>query len=73
MIHKQIGYLDKIIHELNGQIHNIGFITDIMLDSQITLTTEETQENIQYIQTAAEKLKQLIGSLASSTDETESN
>ena len=59
----KISNLDKIVHELNGHIHSIGFAIDIMLDSRISLTAEEARKSLRHIQTSTEKLTKLVASL----------
>jgi signal transduction histidine kinase len=60
-------YLDKIIHEMNGQIHNIASLSDLMLDGKIQLRESQNKENLEYINNAAAKLGKIASSLPSIT------
>jgi signal transduction histidine kinase len=61
-------YLDKIIHEMNAQIHNISALSDIMVHSKIKLSETQARENLEYINNAATKLGKIVSSLSSITD-----
>jgi signal transduction histidine kinase len=60
-------YLDKIIHEMNAQIHNIASLSDIMLYDKVTLSESQNRENLEYINNAAVKLGKITSSLSSIT------
>jgi signal transduction histidine kinase len=60
-------YLDKIIHEMNGQIHAISALSDIMLDDKIKLSESQNRENLEFINNAAAKLSKIASSLSSIT------
>ena len=58
-------YLDKIIHEMNAQIHNIASLSDLMLDDKIKFDEIQTRLNLEYINNAAAKLGKIVSSLSS--------
>jgi signal transduction histidine kinase len=61
-------YLDKIIHEMNAQIHNIASLSDLMLDDKIKFDEIQTRLNLEYINNAAAKLGKIVSSLPSITE-----
>jgi signal transduction histidine kinase len=60
-------YLDKIIHEMNAQIHNIASLSDLMLDDKIRFDEIQTSLNLEYINNAAAKIGKIVSSLSSIT------
>lgn len=63
-----ITYLEKIIHEMNTPLQNLGMIPDLMLDSNIIMSKADQQESLNCIQTSAIKLQQLVCMLSSITN-----
>jgi two-component system sensor histidine kinase ResE len=65
MSNLQITYLDKIVHEINGHLHIINFLSEMMLDSKMTFSEEDKKINLQQINDAAGKLARIVGVLSS--------
>jgi len=63
-----ITYLEKIIHEMNTPLQNLGMIPDLMLDRNIVMSEIDKRESLGYIQDSAEKLVQLVRMLSSITN-----
>ena len=63
-----ITYLEKIIHEMNTPLQNLGLIPDLMLDTNINMSEADKRENLQYIRSSAEKLIQLVAMISAITN-----
>jgi signal transduction histidine kinase len=67
MYDREITYLDKIIHEINGQIHNIGLFAEIMLDSKEALSEIDNKKNLEIIYDSAKSLSKIVSLLSTIT------
>ena len=63
-----ITYLEKIIHEMNTPLQNLGMIPDLMLDPAVAMNEEDKRESLHYIQNSAHKLIKLVSMLSSITN-----
>jgi len=68
MYDREITYLDKLLHEINGQIHNIGLFAEIMLDSKEVLSGMDNKKNLEIIYDSARSLKRIVSLLSTVTN-----
>ena len=63
-----ITYLEKIIHEMNSPLQNLGLIPNLMLDTNISMSEADKRENLQYIRNSTEKFIRLISMMSAITN-----
>jgi two-component system sensor histidine kinase ResE len=65
---RKITYLDKLIHEINGQIHIIGLFAEIMLDSKKAFSEIDSKESLEIIYNSARSLARIVNLLSTATN-----
>lgn len=68
MNNSNITYLEKLIHEMSSPIQNLSLIPDLMLDKNIRMSKVDRRENLQYIQSSAIKLVQIVRMISAITN-----
>ena len=64
----KLTYLEKIIHEMNGQVNTIYVLSDILSQEGSLLSKINNHENLKLICDASQKLAKMIGLLSSITN-----
>jgi len=64
----QFTYLDKMIHEMNGPLHAICLLSEVMLLDKSDTGAMDNKQNLQHIYDSAEKLKKIVSLLSSITN-----
>ena len=63
-----ITYFEKIIHDMNAQVHNICLFSELLLQGTDKSSTKNNKEISQYLNDSGIKLSKIVGLLSSITN-----